>query len=207
MGLSAAGALVYYILLLSLVSGAFIAVVLYPAAILLGGIPLSRFVKAAGAAQAVAFSSRSSLAALPATFEGTRGMLGWPEELVSFFIPLAASMFRVGGAIAQVVAVLFVARLYGVELAAAQLATIVLTVLVTSFTIPGIPAGAIITLTPVLAAAGVPVEGIALLMGVDTIPDMFRTMANVTGWMVAGSVLAKGYGRRPAASGAGVGAV
>ena len=191
MGLSAAGALIYYILLLSLVSAGFIALVLYPAAIFVGRVPLARFARAAGPAQAVAFSSRSSLAALPATFEGTRQHLGWPEEMASFFIPLAASVFRVGGAIAQVVAVLFVARLYAVDLAPAQLATILLTVLVTSFTIPGIPAGAIITMTPVLASAGVPVEGIGLLMGVDTIPDMFRTMANVTGWMAAGSVLAR----------------
>ncbi|RPJ59256.1 MAG: hypothetical protein EHM24_28065, partial [Acidobacteria bacterium] len=114
----------------------------------------------------------------------------WPEEMVSFFVPLAASVFRVGGAIAQGVAVLFVARLYGVDLAPAQLATIVLNVIATSFTIPGIPAGAIITMAPVLAAAGVPVEGIGVLMGVDTIPDMFRTMANVTGWMAAGTLAA-----------------
>ena len=188
MGLSAAGALVYYIGLLSLVSGAFIVLALYPAAVLLGRVPLGRFARAAGPAQAVAFSSRSSLAALPAVFEGVRKGLGWPEEMVSFFVPLAASVFRVGGAIAQGVAVLFVARLYGVDLAPAQLATIVLTVIATSFTIPGIPAGAIITMAPVLAAAGVPVEGIGVLMGVDTIPDMVRTMANVTGWMAAGTL-------------------
>ena len=191
MGLSAAGALVYYIALLSLVSGAFILLVLYPAAVVFGGVPLARFARAAGPAQAVAFSSRSSLAALPAVFGGVRAGLGWPEEMVSFFVPLAASVFRVGGAIAQGVAVLFVARLYGVDLAPAQLATIVITVIVTSFTIPGIPAGAIITMAPVLAAAGVPVEGIGVLMGVDTIPDMFRTMANVTGWMAAGSIAAR----------------
>jgi Na+/H+-dicarboxylate symporter len=93
---------------------------------------------------------------------------------------------------AQGVAMLFVARLYGVDLAPAQLATIVLTVIATSFTIPGIPAGAIITMAPVLAAAGVPVEGIGVLMGVDTIPDMFRTMANVTGWMAGGAILTRG---------------
>jgi Na+/H+-dicarboxylate symporter len=190
MGLSAAGALVYYVGLLSVVSGAFIVLVLYPAAIVLGRVRLGRFARAAGPAQAVAFSSRSSLAALPAVFEGVRKGLGWPEEMVSFFVPLAASVFRVGGAIAQGVAVLFVARLYGVDLAPAQLATIVLTVIATSFTIPGIPAGAIITMAPVLAAAGVPVEGIGVLMGVDTIPDMFRTMANVTGWMAAGTLAA-----------------
>ena len=112
---------------------------LYPAAIVLGRVPLSRLARAAGPAQAVAFSSRSSLAALPATIEGARGGLGWPEEMVGFFVPLAASMFRVGGAIAQMVAVLFVARIYGVPLAPAQLATIVVTVVVTSFTIPGFP--------------------------------------------------------------------
>lgn len=192
MGAAAAGALAYYIVLLSLVSGAFIVVVLYPAAIVIGKMPIKRFARAAGAAQAVAFSSRSSLAALPATIEGARAVLGWPDEMVSFFVPLAASMFRVGGAIAQMVAVLFVARIYGVALAPAQLATIVLTVMVTSFTIPGIPAGAIITMTPVLASAGVPVEGIGVLMGVDTIPDMFRTLANVTGWFAAGMVLRRG---------------
>lgn len=195
MGLTAAGALVYYIVLLSLVSGAFILVVLYPAALWLGRVPLGQFARAAGPAQAVAFSSRSSLAALPATIEGVESGLKWPEELASFFVPLAASVFRTGGAIAQVVAVLFVARLYDVPLSPAALATIVLTVIVTSFTIPGIPAGAIITMTPVLAAAGVPVEGIGVLMGVDTIPDMFRTLANVTGWFAAGSILARG-GRR-----------
>ena len=197
MGLSAAGALVYYIGLLSLVSGAFIVVALYPAAVVLGGVPLGRFARAAAPGQAVAFSSRSSLAALPAVFDGVRRGLGWPEEMVSFFVPLAASVFRCGGAIAQGVAVLFVARLYGVDLAPAQLATVVLTVIATSFTIPGIPAGAIITMAPVLAAAGVPVEGIGVLMGVDTIPDMFRTMCNVTGWMAAGTLAA------PRAAGAG----
>jgi Na+/H+-dicarboxylate symporter len=200
MGLAAAGALLYYIALLSLVSGAFILVVLYPTAIWAGRVPLKAFARAAGPAQAVAFSSRSSLAALPATIEGARAGLGWPEDLAAFFVPLAASVFRVGGAIAQIVAVLFVARLYDVPLSAAQVATIVLTVMVTSFTIPGIPAGAIITMTPVLAAAGVPVEGIGVLMGVDTIPDMFRTLANVTGWFAAGSVLAR-FGRGDRVSG------
>jgi proton glutamate symport protein len=191
MGIAAAGALLSYIVLLSLVSGGFILLVLYPAAILFGRVSIGDFAKAAGAAQAVAFSSRSSLAALPATVEGVRSTLGWPEELAAFFIPLAASVFRVGGAIAQIVAVLFVARLYGVPLAPSQFATVVVTVAITSFTIPGIPAGAIITMAPVLAAAGVPPEGIGVLMGVDTIPDMFRTLANVTGWFAAGSVLAR----------------
>lgn len=191
MGLAAAGALVYYIALLSLVSAAFIIVVLYPSTVLLGRVSLGRFARAAAPAQAVAFTSRSSLAALPATIEGARDALGLPDEIVSFFIPLAASMFRVGAAMAQVVGVLFIARLYDVPLAASQLATIILTVVLTTFSVPGVPAGAIIVMAPVLYAAHVPVEGIGVLLGVDTIPDMFRTTANVTGWLGGASILAR----------------
>jgi Na+/H+-dicarboxylate symporter len=191
MGLAAAGALIYYIGLLSLVSAAFIVLVLYPATVLIGRVSLAKFAKAAAPSQAVAFTSRSSLAALPATYEAAREGLHWPEELVSFFLPLSASMFRVGAAMAQVVGVLFVARLYDVPLHSSQLATIVVTVILTTFSVPGIPAGAIIVMAPVLAAAGVPVEGIGVLLGVDTIPDMFRTMANVTGWLGGGTILAR----------------
>lgn len=191
MGLAAAGALIYYIALLSLVSAAFIALVLYPATVLIARVPLTRFARAAAPAQAVAFTSRSSLAALPATYEGAREGLRLPEHIVSFFLPLAASMFRVGAAMAQVVGVLFIARLYDVPLHASQLATIVVTVVLTTFSVPGVPAGAIIVMAPVLHAANVPVEGLGVLLGVDTIPDMFRTMANVTGWLGAGSILAR----------------
>lgn len=77
-------------------------------------------------------------------------------------------------------------------LGAAQMATIVLTVVMTTFSVPGIPAGSIIVMVPVLLAAGLPVEGMGILLGVDTIPDMFRTTANVTGDMVAASVLSRG---------------
>jgi Na+/H+-dicarboxylate symporter len=191
MGLAAAGALVYYIALLSLVSAAFIIIVLYPSTVLLGRVSLGHFARAAAPAQAVAFTSRSSLAALPATIEGARDALGLPEEIVSFFIPLAASMFRVGAAMAQVVGVLFIARLYDVPLAASQLVTVILTVVLTTFSVPGVPAGAIIVMAPVLYAAHVPVEGIGVLLGVDTIPDMFRTTANVTGWLGGASILAR----------------
>ena len=190
MGLAAAGALVYYVALLSAISGAFV-MLLYPVAVLLGRVPVARFARAAAPAQAVAFTSRSSLAALPATIEASRTGLDLPDEIASFFLPLAASLFRVGGAIAQVVGVLFVARLYGVDLGAAQVATVVLAVIPTSLTIPGIPGGAIITVAPVLAAVGLPVEGIGVLLGVDTISDMFRTMANVTGWLAVATILGK----------------
>lgn len=191
MGLQAAGALIYYIVLLSLVAGAFVVVVLYPGAVLIGRVSLRKFLRASAPAFAVAFSSRSSLAALPATIEGAKNELGLPSEIHGFVLSLAASMFRVGGAMAEVVAAAFVARLYGVDLPLPQIVTILVTVVFTSLTIPGIPAGAIIVMAPVLSAAGIPVEGIGVLMAVDTIPDMFRTSANVVGWLTVGTIMGR----------------
>ena len=136
MGAAAAGALAYYIAILSAISVAFIALILYPAAVLFGRVSLLRFAKAAAPAQAIAFTSRSSLAALPAAYEGARVGLGLPEEIYNFFLPLAASMFRVGGAMVQVVGVLFLAKLYGIVLNPVQLATIMVTAVATSLTVP-----------------------------------------------------------------------
>jgi Na+/H+-dicarboxylate symporter len=109
--------------------------------------------------------------------------------VTSFFLPLAASVFRPGGSVGVTIGVLFLARLYGVSLSAAQLATVVVTVVLTSFSIPGIPGGSIIVMLPVLQAAGIPDAGVGLLLGIDTIPDMFRTTANVTGSMTVAAVV------------------
>jgi len=158
------------------------------------------FARAALPAQAVAFSSRSSLAALPAMIEIGRDQLRLPDEITSFFLPLAASVYRIGAAVGQTVGVLFIAQLYGVTLGPAQLASVVLTVVATSFSVPGIPGGSIVIMAPVLMAAGLPVEGIGILLGADTIPDMFRTTANVTGHMAMAVAIGSGSGQRAAGS-------
>jgi Na+/H+-dicarboxylate symporter len=189
LGVSAAGALAGYIALVAVMTVVFGAVVLYPMASIMGRIPMRTFARAILPAQAVAFSSRSSLASLPAGIEAARERLGLPEEATSFLLPLAASVYRVGAAVGQTVGVLFVARLYGVELGPAALATVVLTVVATSFSVPGIPGGSIVIMAPVLQSAGVPIEGIGILLGVDTIPDMFRTTVNVTGHLAAATAL------------------
>jgi Na+/H+-dicarboxylate symporter len=85
--------------------------------------------------------------------------------------------------------VLFIARLYGVDLDPTQYLTIGLTSVLLTFSVPGIPGGSILIMAPVLLAVGLPVEGIGILLGVDTIPDMFRTTTNVTGTMAAAIVL------------------
>jgi proton glutamate symport protein len=197
MGISAAGVLAYYIGALSAISAAFIVLVALPVGVIGGRLPLNRFVRACAPALAVAFTSRSSMAALPAAMDGARTGLRLPEEIPSFFLPLSASMFRAGAAIGQIVGVLFIATLYGVTLEPSALATIVFTVVLTTFSVPGVPAGAIIMIAPALLAANLPVEGIGLLIGVDTIPDMFRTAANVAGWMAGGAVIGRNGQRQP----------
>jgi Na+/H+-dicarboxylate symporter len=156
---------------------------------------LIEFARAALPAQAVAISSRSSLAALPAMIEGARERLKLPDEATSFLLPLAASVYRVGAALGQTTGVIFIAQLYGVALSVPQLATVALTAVATSFSVPGIPGGSIVIMAPVLMAAGLPVEGIGILLGADTIPDMFRTTLNVTGHMAAATAIA-GKGQR-----------
>lgn len=192
MGLAAAGALVGYIAIVSGICLLFMGLVLYPAAVLLGRVSLREFALAALPAQGIAFSSRSSLAALPAMLESVKDTLKLPPAIGSFFIPLAASMFRAGAGIGQTVGVLFIAKLYGVDLGTAQLLTIAVTSVITSFSVPGVPGGSIIVMVPVLMAAGIPIEGIGILFGVDTIPDMFRTTTNVTGHLAVAVILARG---------------
>ena len=188
LGLAAAGAVIAYIGLVVLLTILAAAVLLYPVGIIAGSMSPQAFVSFCAPAQAVAFASRSSLAALPAMVEsGERADL---QPIVSrFILPLAASVFRIGAAVAMPVGVLFLARLYGTTLSPAQLASVVFTVILSSFAVPGVPGGSIIAMVPVLAAVNLPIDGIGILLAVDTIPDMFRTTANVTGSLTLAAVL------------------
>ena len=98
-------------------------------------------------------------------------------------------MFRAGAAINIPIGVLFIAQLYGIDVSAAQLVTIVLMAVVTTFTIPSVPGGTIIVMVPVMLAANLPVEGVGILLAIDTLPDMFRTVTHVTADMTIASVM------------------
>jgi len=190
LGLAAAGAVIAYIVLVVVLTVLAAAVLLYPVGIIAGSMSPQAFVSFCAPAQAVAFASRSSLAALPAMVEsGERANL--PPVVARFILPLAASVFRVGAAVAMPVGVLFLARLYGATLSPTQLASVVFTVILSSFAVPGVPGGSIIAMVPVLAAVNLPIDGIGILLAVDTIPDMFRTTANVTGSLTLAAVLRK----------------
>jgi len=191
LGASAISALGTYVLLVSLDAVLFCALVLYPAAAFFGGISIRTFARAALPPQAVAFSSRSSLAALPALIDTAKTRLDLPAEIAGFFIPLATVLFRVGATLGLTVGCVFLAKLYGVAMGPAQIATVVATSVLTSFSIPGIPGGSIIAMVPVLTSVGLPIEGVGILFGVDTIPDMFRTTANVTGQLAAATIVGR----------------
>jgi Na+/H+-dicarboxylate symporter len=191
LGLSAVGALAAYVILVSVSVIVFAIVIIYPAAAFFGRVSLRDFARAAAPGQAVAISARSSLAALPALIESSRTRLGLPVEVTGFFLPLAAAMFRVGASLGLTAGAVFIGRLYGTPLGVEQVVTVVVTSVITSFSIPGIPGGSIIAMAPVLASVGLPVEGVGILLGVDTIPDMFRTAANVTGQLAAATIVAR----------------
>ncbi len=188
LGLSAAGAVVAYVALVVTLTVAAAGVLLYPLGVVAGPMPARAFLSYLAPSQAIAFAARSSLAALPAALEGAE-RAGLPPASARFVLPLGISIFHFGTAVAQTVGALFLARLYGVTLGPAELATLVVAVVLTTFAIPGIPGGSIIAMAPVLAAVHLPVEGIGILLAVDTIPDMFRTTANLTGAMTLAAVL------------------
>lgn len=190
LGIAAAGALMQYVAVSAALMTVFTLGILYPLAIIGGRLSLRRFARAVAPAQAVAFSSRSTMATLPAMIDVAK-RLDLAPATGAFLIPLAASIFRFGSAVGQTVGVLFAAQLYGVTPNLPQLVTIVLTVVVTTFAVPGIPGGSILVMVPIMLAADLPVEGVALLLGADTIPDMFRTTANVTGGISAAAVLGR----------------
>ncbi len=190
LGLAAAGAVLYYIVVCAALCFVVIAL-LYPLTAALGRVSIRSFARGAAPAQAVAFSARSSLAALPAMIEGGEKELGFDQEIRTFFLPLSASMFRLGGAVGIPIGVLFVASLYGVALDMTQVLTVALTSVLLTFSVPGVPGGSIVIMVPVLLSVGLPPEAAGILLGVDTIPDMFRTTTNVTGTMSAATILSE----------------
>ena len=188
LGWTAAGAVIAYVGLVVALTIAAAAVLLYPLGILAGPMSASAFVSFCAPSQAIAFASRSSLAALPAMVQSAE-RAGLPASSTTVVLPLAAAVYHFGAAVAQTVGVVFLAHLYGVSLTPLQHASIILSVVLATFAVPGIPGGSIIAMVPAMAAANLPLDGIGILLAVDAIPDMFRTTANVTGTMVLTAIL------------------
>ncbi|WP_028575261.1 dicarboxylate/amino acid:cation symporter [Desulfonatronovibrio hydrogenovorans] len=144
-------------------------------------ITLPEFYKGILPAQLIAFSTCSSGATLPATIKCTQENLGVSRGTASFVLPLGATINMDGSAIYQGVAALFVAQVYALDLTLGQQLTVVLTGTLASIGAAGVPGAGLIILTMVLTSVGLPMEGIALIAGIDRILDMARTTLNITG--------------------------
>jgi len=142
----------------------------------------------------IAFSTSSSNATLPVTIEAAEEDLGVSDEVASFVLPLGATINMDGTALYQGVAVMFIAQVLGIDLSWSAQLMVVLTATLASIGAAGVPSAGIIILTVVLAQAGVPETGIALIMGVDRILDMCRTSVNVTGDLTCAAFVARSEG-------------
>ncbi len=147
-----------------------------------------RFLRAAGGTLLLAFSTSSSSAVMPVTIQSAR-RLGVPESIANLVIPLGATMNMAGTALYQAVAILFLAQMAGVELDTGQLVVVILTLVASSIGAPGTPGVSIAILISVATNMGIPVEGMVIILGVDRLLDMCRTVVNVTGDLVAAVLL------------------
>ena len=142
---------------------------------------LKKFYKGIAPAQLLAFSTSSSGATLPVTMDRCEKELGVSEEVSSFVLPLGATINMDGTALYQAIAAVFIAQTLGMDLSLGAQSTIVLTAVLASIGTAAVPGAGIITLVIILEAIGVPSVGLALILGVDRILDMLRTVTNVTG--------------------------
>ena len=157
------------------------AVVVYSLTVkLMGGLSPIKFFKGMLPAIMFAFSSASSVGTLPINMECTE-KLGAKKEIAAFVLPLGATINMDGTAIYQGICAIFIASCYGIHLTLGQMLTIILTATLASIGTAGVPGAGMIMLAMVLTSVGLPVDGIALVAGVDRIFDMGRTTVNITG--------------------------
>lgn len=189
-GLATAGALLHYIGFIVLIC-LIVTLLVYPLVALLGRIAPGRFARAAFPAQAIAFSTQSSIASLPAMIQASDGLLDVRPTTRSIVLPLAISLFRITSPPANLGVALYVAAMNGVVLGPVQLAMGVAVAAIVSLASVGLPGQVsfFTTTGPICLAMGVPVEALPLLLAVETVPDIFRTVGNVTADMAVTRII------------------
>ena len=192
-GLAALLPLVKFVLLTILTLLAF-AFLFYPALIkVLSGLDPRPLLRGIRELQLFAFSTASSNASIPLSMRAMR-RLGVDNSLASFSASCGATLNMDGTAIMQGIATVFIAQIHGIDLDAAQLATVVVTATLAAIGTAGVPGAGVVMLSMVLLQVGLPVESIALILGVDRILDMVRTAVNVSGDVVVACIVARGEG-------------
>ncbi len=161
-----------------------------------GGVSPWRHFKAMLPALLTAFSTSSSSATLPITLDSVEKRAGVSNRTAGFVLPLGATINMDGTALYECVAALFIAQAYGLELGFAQQFTVVLTALLTSIGVAGIPSASLVAITIILAAIGLPAEGVGLILAVDRLLDMSRTAVNVFSDSCGAVIIARSEGER-----------
>ena len=189
LGVSAISVLGSFIVIVSLLIVVF-TLALYPLAVYVGRIPLRDFTRALAPAQIVGFSTRSSLAALPASCTATEA-LGISSRVSGMVLPIAVTLFKFSSPIGRTAGTYFVASLYGIDLSIYELFIIAAAIGLFSFYSPAIPSGGLLIMAPVYISLGLPVEGIGILIAIDLIVDMFITAANVSANVTVAAILSR----------------
>jgi Na+/H+-dicarboxylate symporter len=195
-GLSMVSALGVYIVL-QCVLYLSVTLMMLPVAVFWGGEKIRSFAAAILPAQVVAASTQSSLASLPAMLEIAQRRLGYSPQVTALVLPMAVSLFRINSPVQYVSAAAFIAWAYGIDLSTAQLATGAALAVIISCGAVGLPGQVsyMATNLPVTQAMGLPVAPLGLLLAVDTIPDVFATVGNVTADLAATSVVSRKSGK------------
>ena len=191
-GLAVMKNLAYLVFTLYISLGVFFGLVLIPI-MLVFRIPVMGFFRAIKEPALIAFSTTSSEAALPRAMESVEAF-GVPRRIVSFILPLGYSFNLDGSTLYLSLAAVFVAQAAGVSLTIGQQVTMLLTLMLTSKGVAGVPRASLVILAATLASYNLPLEGITLILGVDALMDMARTMTNVIGNCLASVVVAKWEG-------------
>lgn len=188
-GLGAAQIVVAFVVLTCVTLFAF-TLLFYPIGAIAGRISIGRFAAAILPSQFVAVSTRSSIASLPAMIESAQTRLRLHPEISSLVLPLAVATFKVNRTISAPLQFLFLAHVYAIDLSFGQIATFTAASFILSFSTIGIPSGGgAMRGMPLYLAAGIPVEGYLITEAVDAIPDIFKTLTNVTGNLTAAMIV------------------
>ncbi len=190
LGFKAVTAAGYYVVAFALLMIGVMAAV-YVIAVVVGRVSLRQFATAVAPAQVIALGSRSSSAALPAMIDAARDSLKLPQPIVSFVLPMAVAIFRISVPISFVLGALFLGKLYGVEISGAQIASLAVVSVLLSFSVPPVPSGSLFIMAPAFVDLGLPVEGVAILIALDAIPDLLKTATIVTAHMASAVVVTR----------------
>ena len=163
----------------------FLTLVTLPLVYFVGGISPARYLSGTFGAVSVAVSTTSTAAAIPVALEETTQNLKVSTTIADLLVPLGASMHRPGSALFQGAAIVFLAYLYDVPIPVAAIGAAMLATFLVSLTVAPVPSSGVVTMAPALDAIGVPVAGLAILLGIDRIPDMMRTGVNNLGQISA----------------------